>query len=46
MCHTMNANNVSIMLIHELDNNTCLQALENYYMVGIKAHNFVNNINP
>jgi hypothetical protein len=42
----MNANNVSSMLVHELDNNTYLQTLENYYMVGLKAHNFVGNVNP
>jgi hypothetical protein len=46
MCHTMNANNVSIMFVHELDNNAYLQTSENYYMVGLKAHNFISNVNP
>jgi hypothetical protein len=34
------------MVVHELDNNTCLQALENYYMVGLKTHNFVSPDTP
>jgi hypothetical protein len=40
------ANNVRVVMIHELENNICIQALENYFAIGPKAHNFVSNINP
>jgi hypothetical protein len=41
----MNANKKKAMLVHEMDNNTYLQALKNCYTISPKAYNLVNNIN-
>ncbi len=41
----MNVNNERVMLVHELNSNTCLQALKNYYIISPKTYNLVSNIN-
>jgi hypothetical protein len=41
----MNAHNEKVVLVHDLDNNTYLQTLKNYYIINPKAYNILSNIN-
>jgi len=45
MCHAMDANKETVVLVHELDNNTCLLALKDCYTINPKTYNLVSNIN-
>jgi hypothetical protein len=41
----MNANNERVMLVHELNINTYLQALKFFYIIDPKTYNLVSNVN-
>ncbi len=44
MCHTMDVDNVRVMIIHYLNNNIRLQHSEHYYTIRPKVNKLINNV--